>query len=126
LQADLGIGLISACWTKAVADHLETALDLCNEALPVAPQYSSYTLDSRGFIYFKQGQLEQAVADFNAVLKQDPKKAASLYLRGLAQLKLGNADGAADIKAAELIQPDIAAEYARYGIKPLPARAARQ
>jgi hypothetical protein len=42
----------------------------------------------------------------------------ALYGRGVAKLKLGDADGGnADIAAAKAIQSDIAEEFARYGVK---------
>jgi hypothetical protein len=42
----------------------------------------------------------------------------SLYGRGVAKLKKGNADaGNADIAAAKAIRADIAEEFARYGVQ---------
>ncbi len=63
------------------------------------------------------GLLDDAIRDYNAALKLDPKNAGSLYGRGLAKQKKGNTEaGNADIAAAKAIQADIAEEYARYGV----------
>jgi hypothetical protein len=52
-------------------------------------------------------------------LKLDPKKAASLYGRGVAKLKKGDSTaGNDDVAAAKAIQADIAEELAKYGIQP--------
>ena len=51
------------------------------------------------------GELDNAIADYDAALKLNPKLAASLYGRGLAKLKKGDTGGGnADITAAKAIQ----------------------
>ena len=68
--------------------------------------------------------LDDAVADYDEALKLNPKQAGSLYGRGLAKLKKGDAGGGeADIAAAKAIQADIAEEFARYGVTPSAATA---
>ncbi len=60
---------------------------------------------------------EQAIADYDAALALRPAMAASLYGRGLAYLKLSNsANGGRDIDAAQRIDPDIAAQFRRWGV----------
>jgi len=72
-------------------------------------------LDSRGFVYLKLGQFDNAIADYNAVLKLKPKLAISLYNRGLAKQKKGDsAGGDADIAAAKAIDPKIADKLTGY------------
>jgi tetratricopeptide (TPR) repeat protein len=76
------------------------------------------TLDTRGFAYLKSGEFDKAIADYDAALKIDPQRAASLYCRGLAKNKKGDSVGGdADIAAAIAIKADIAEEYAGYGVK---------
>ena len=78
-------------------------------------------LDSRGLTYLKMGQWDSAIDDYddyNEALRIDPKLASSLYGRGLAKLKKGDATGAnADIAAARAIEANIVGEFARYGVQ---------
>jgi hypothetical protein len=57
------------------------------------------------------------MADYSDALDVNPKLASSLYGRGWARLKKGDRRGSADIAAAKAINGDIAAEFARYGVK---------
>ena len=76
-------------------------------------------LDSRAFVYFRLGQFDKAVADDNAALGIAPKAASTLYVRGLAKRRLGNAAGGdADLAAAKAIYPKVADAYARLGVTP--------
>jgi tetratricopeptide (TPR) repeat protein len=69
-------------------------------------------------------RLDDAVADYDEALKLNPKQAASLYGRGLAKFKKGDAGGSeADIAAAKAIQADVVEEFARYGVTPSAATA---
>jgi len=64
------------------------------------------------------GQTKNAIADYDAALRINPKHASSLYGRGLAKRRSGNVSGGdGDIAAAKLIQPDIADEFASYGLR---------
>jgi Flp pilus assembly protein TadD len=76
-----------------------------------------YALVIRGFARLKAGQLDGAIADYNAALKQDAKNPSALYGRGTAELKKHNPRGNADVAAAKAIKADIAEEFARYGVK---------
>ena len=63
-------------------------------------------------------RLDAALTDYDAALRIDPKMAAALYGRGIAFRRKGDeARAAADIAAALKIQPDIAEELARHGVK---------
>jgi hypothetical protein len=65
-----------------------------------------------------QWQWDAAIADYTAALKIEPKMPTALYGRGLAQLKKGNAGvGNADMAAANAVNPKIADEFSRYGVK---------
>jgi tetratricopeptide (TPR) repeat protein len=70
--------------------------------------------------YFKLGQFDKAIADYDAALAMtnDPSHADWLYGRGMTKLKKGDtAGGKADIASAKAIKADIAEEEAKYGIK---------
>jgi hypothetical protein len=58
-----------------------------------------------------------AVADYDAAPRISPKTASSLYGRGIARSRTGDAAGGdADIVRAKALQPDIADGFARFGI----------
>ena len=59
----------------------------------------------------------RAIADYDAALHLEAKRATALYGPGTAKLKKGDASGDADIAAAKAIKADIAEEFARYGVK---------
>jgi tetratricopeptide (TPR) repeat protein len=88
----------------------------CGEALRLEPNDAD-VMDSRAFVYLRLDRFDDAIADYNAVLKIEPKKSSSLYGRGLAKLRKSDAAGGnADIAAATAIQSDIVAVFARYGV----------
>ena len=67
-----------------------------------------YILDSRGFVYLRLGQFDDAIADYNAALKINPKIASSLYGRGVAKLKKGDSSGGTvDMATANLVDPTL-------------------
>jgi tetratricopeptide (TPR) repeat protein len=108
--------LNNRCWTRAVIGELQGALADCDKAIALRP--TADVFDSRGFIYLKLGLLGRAIADYDAAIKREPKKALSLYGRGKAKLRNGDtAGGNADLAAAKSIQPDIAAEFEEYGVR---------
>ena len=109
-------GWVGKCWTRALAGELPAALADCNEMVKLQPN-DRYSLAIRGFARLKAGQFDGAIADYNAVLRQDAKNAHALYGRGTAELKKHDARGNADVAAAKAIKPDIAEEFARYGVK---------
>jgi tetratricopeptide (TPR) repeat protein len=106
------------CWVRAVSPgDARQALADCNQALKIKADAPD-VLDTRGFAYLKLGQYDDAIKDFDAALKLDAKLAGSLYGRGLARTKKGDRSGGnADITAAKAIKPDIAEEFARYGLR---------
>jgi len=60
---------------------------------------------------------EGAKADYDAVLATNPVMAISLYGRGLAKQKSGDAAGAVtDMEAAKSIQADVASQFAKWGV----------
>ena len=104
------------CWSGAVLGRTEQAAADCSKVLKL---YNvANTFENRGFIYLKRGEFDRAIADYEAGLRLDPpNKADFLYGRGLAKEKKGDASGAADIAAAKAINPHIAEDFAKYGVK---------
>jgi tetratricopeptide (TPR) repeat protein len=116
LDAKSAAALNSRCWARAMIGQLDQALADCNESLRLSGD--PYTLDSRGLVYLKLGRFDPAIADYTAVLKEIPEFADSLYGRGLAKRKKGDAAGGeADVAAAKALRPDVAEEFAKYGVK---------
>ena len=109
-------GWAGKCWSRALAGELPAALSDCNEMVKLRPN-DPYALVIRGFARLKAGQFDGAIADYNAALKHDAKNPSALYGRGTAELKKNNPRGNADVAAAKAIKPDIAEEFARYGVK---------
>lgn len=112
------------CWARAIGNiDLAEALKDCTKAIELADHPASI-LDSRAFAYYRLARYDDAIADDNAALKLVPSEQQSLYVRGLAKLAKGDAEGKVDLAAARELEPDIDAEYKRYGIEiPEPARA---
>ena len=74
--------------------------------------------DSRGLVNLKSGQTKNAIADFDAALKINPRLTSSLYGRGLAKKRNGSlSEGDLDINNAKAMDPNIAKEYADYGVQ---------
>jgi len=110
--------LTGRCAARAEAgDDLQQALADCEQSLQIRGKDAG-TLNSRGFAYLRLGRFDEALADYNAALKLNPKLASALYGRGLAKQKKGdNAGGQIDMATANLVQSDIADEFAGYGVK---------
>jgi hypothetical protein len=109
--------LNNRCWVRANLDELDGALADCNEALRQRPNFID-ALDSRGLVNLKIGLPRRAAADYDAALKVNARHASSLYGRGMARLRMGEAaEGNSDIRQALSMDPKIADEFARVGIK---------
>jgi len=107
------------CWARAVASiELDMALADCNEALKLKSDFVA-ALDSRAFLQLRLKRYRDAVKDYDATLKQNGTDPYSLYGRGVAKMRTGDAEGAkTDIAAAIAAQRGIAAEFLSYGITP--------
>jgi Caspase domain/Tetratricopeptide repeat len=104
------------CWARTVTGDLQAALKDCNEALRLRPNFVD-ALDSRGLVNLKSGQAKNAIADFDAALKINPRLTSSLYGRGLAKQRSGSIpEGDLDIANAKAMDPNIAKEFASYGV----------
>src|SRR5260370_2556967 len=91
------------------------AVNDCNMALQLRPRYAD-AFDSRAMINLKSGQLGKAIADYDAALRIEPKRANSLYGRRIAKIINDNAAGGnLAIVAAKSLLADSADAFARCG-----------
>lgn len=109
-----GEALNNRCWTRAATGDLQGALADCNLALQIDPGLSD-ALDSRGLVNLKLGRTAEAIKDYNDAIQRNPRSSSSLFGRGIATRKSGS-DGATDIAQAKSMNPDIAKEFAGYGV----------
>jgi tetratricopeptide (TPR) repeat protein len=107
------------CLARALSGKVVSVVDDCKAALKLVPNDPDL-FDARAYGYVTHsfnrgewnrghpGQLPKAVADYTIALSIDPKRAGSLYSRGLTKIALKDTTGQADICAAKAIQRDIA------------------
>lgn len=113
-------GLLNArCWLKGTRGvALDTALKDCTKAIELADGTSA-ALDSRAMVWFRLHRPDDALADLNAALDQDPGQGGSLFMCGVIRRRAGQAkDGDADLALARALSPDIDRTYGRWGIRP--------
>jgi tetratricopeptide (TPR) repeat protein len=95
---------------------LESALADCNAALAKAPDVAGY-LDSRGLVLLRLGRLDDAIVDYNRALAKSPNMPSSLFGRAVAWARKGDrAKSESDAAAAAKIDPDVRADFERYGV----------
>ncbi len=102
-----------------LARDLAAARADCDKALELTPRLSAGMARlnlTRGLLFLKLAEPGPAAAAYDDVLAEDPNNAAALYGRGVARLRLGEAGGAGDKQAAAAIDPEVAAQFAGYGI----------
>jgi tetratricopeptide (TPR) repeat protein len=103
------------CWNQAIAGFdLPQALLDCRASVAASPMAAN--LDSLGFVLLALGKYDEAIASYDKALAIRDEQASSLFGRGLARQRAGSGDkGAADFKAALASDPDVEAEFKRYG-----------
>lgn len=126
-DADREVGLSPAdpeawnerCWVRAIADiELNLALADCQKSLQLRPGAADAT-DSLAFVQFRQGRFADAVRNYDAAYAKDSSQTASLYMRGVAKLRAGDAAGGqSDITTAKNADATVADQFASYGVKP--------
>ena len=83
-----------------------------SDCVPVCP----YVLDSRAFLYLRLGRPDDALKDYDEVLRITPRVASSMYGRGLAKFRLGDIEGAkADLFQAEALMPGTRTRFTALG-----------
>ena len=110
--------LNNRCMAHAVVGNdLTQAVADCDEAKKLDPK-DPFVHINLGLIDLKRGQYAKAIAQYDAALAIDPQRARAYYGRGLAKLKTGDkAGGEVDIQTAKGMLPNVAEEFARYGVK---------
>jgi tetratricopeptide (TPR) repeat protein len=110
--------LNSRCWMRATQGlQLDLALADCDASIRIEDVASAR--NSRALVRLQRGEFQLAVDDYAESLRTAPKLASSLYGRGLALLRLGQAAaGQADLAAALALNAEIAKSYAAYGLTP--------
>ena len=87
------------------------------QSIAINPSVVVY--DDRGSAWLRKGDAARALADFEAALKISPRRASSLYGRGLARRAGGDVKGAdADIADAIRLQPNVATTMPLLATKP--------
>lgn len=121
----LPYALSGRCGSEAAANvDVDRALDDCNTALHLMPAdapvgASAAAFGNRGLVHLRQGNLDGALADFNAALKLQPQFPLARYGRGLVELKKGlEAAGQADVAAAQAHSPGLAKRLTSIGLAP--------
>lgn len=106
------------CFARGVAGkEFDEALADCEAALKLVPN-SPRILDSIAFLSYRQQRYQEALDNYNAVLKIKGDRANTLFMRGVVKIRLGDLSGAtADINAARALNPDVDTIFAGYGIK---------
>ena len=106
-----------SCWTRAIAGiDLEGAWFACAEALKRSRNWAEI-YDSRSLVNLRLDKFEDAIKDADQALKIKPKLAGSLFVRGIAKLRIGyKEEGEADLTAAKHLEPDIEERYANWGV----------
>ena len=106
---------LNRCEIYAIQGKLELALRDCDRSLSLwtVPE----ALRIRGIVNTKLSRFDLAIKDFDAALKAVPKRAKTLYARGVAKIKSGNTSGGrVDIDAAIKIDGKAAEQFRMYGI----------
>lgn len=110
--------LNNACWHAGIWNLAsEDTLALCVEAVE-SSDFSAPALDSRAMAYFRLGQYDKALRDFDAALAAAPGLAEPRYMRGITRLAMGEREGRRDIEEALAMKPSLERQYKAYGIEP--------
>ena len=106
------------CWDLGMAGkNLDAGLSACNAALQIKPD-DVLAMDSRGFVELRLGKYTDAITDYDTSIVNN-RRASSLFGRGIAKLRSGDASGGkSDIDAATALDPGIVQKYAGYGVTP--------
>ena len=94
---------------RAIADY--------NEVVRLGYTNADGALAYRGHAHFCKKDFVRAIADYDAALKINPRNVESLYARGLAKKKRGDAGADADMSAAKAMRSSVADQLAGYGVK---------
>lgn len=119
LAPDGAIAYAVRCRIRAVMKlELDKAAADCAEATKRAPT-DTEVLGAAAYLQFRLGNLKQAAMDCDAALAISRRAAGARYLRGVIELRSGDAAGGnADIAQASDENPTIASGFANIGVSP--------
>ncbi|SEK62829.1 hypothetical protein SAMN05216382_0794 [Sphingomonas palmae] len=112
--------LNTACWARAARGiDLENSISVCD--LAIAADRKGYTLLFRGLAELQLGLNIEALRDFDEALgdKQfaaHPFLADAAFGRGIARIRLGDAEGHKDIRAATAANKNVVTNFTDIGI----------
>ncbi|MBS0359937.1 MAG: tetratricopeptide repeat protein [Proteobacteria bacterium] len=115
---NVGQILTARCYARAASGkELDKALADCDQA--VRKDSNSRALQTRALVLLRLNRLDEAIAQYTAALKAQPRDAAALYGRGLAEARKGDkAASDADIATATGIAQNVGIQFKRMGLEP--------
>jgi tetratricopeptide (TPR) repeat protein len=118
LDPDMGLAYNNRCLIRAITGKdLVAGLQDCDTAQKLMPLNIDVRI-TRGFIYLKLGDPRLAMKEYNDALDVDPNRPLALYGRGIARIMVGETrEGEGDKAAALTLDPEIADQFAVYGLK---------
>ncbi|MXO90532.1 DUF3857 domain-containing protein [Pontixanthobacter aquaemixtae] len=106
------------CWYRGLHKvALDDAINVCTRAVERTSNAAN-VLDSRAMVHYRMGDYASALADIEEALKLSPDLAATRYLKGIVLLEQGDANGRDFVRMALRQSPELADQYALYGIVP--------
>jgi tetratricopeptide (TPR) repeat protein len=123
VDSRMPLALHGRCRARALlGKDLSKALSDCDQALHRSPDEQSLLASihrDRGIVRLRLGDYAKCIADDDAALGIEPNSAASLYGRGICEIRMKKqAEGESDIAAATKINEKVAEVYTRRGIVP--------
>jgi tetratricopeptide (TPR) repeat protein len=106
---------VADIFTQAMSEmlnkHFGTSIALLSEVLTQEPRHP-LALIARGSAFMQQGNMHNAVADFDHAVQVNPNYARAYHLRGLARFQDGDEQGAMqDFNRAIELDPEYGAAY---------------
>lgn len=110
--------LNSQCWTKAIHNiMLDSALKDCTRAIELSSDTSAI-LHSRALVWYRLGKYDDALADLDASLADNPKLSDSHFLRAIVLKRLMRDKEALRERAVAVqLDPSVERTYQRYGFR---------
>lgn len=116
LQPNEAEGFTMRCLARAIVGKLPEAMADCDRAIKLDPN-DAEAYSNRGLVYLKMKQPTAALANYHRALQQEPGGDTLLYGQGIAKHMLGDTEGGdTDIAAAKQLSPDIAEQFAKWGV----------
>jgi tetratricopeptide (TPR) repeat protein len=99
------------CFTQLNRAEARDALEDCNASLKLRPSDAT-TMEFRGDVEYALKNYPAAIADLGAALAITPENVGAQYVRGLARMRNGDAQGGqADVAAAKAKKADVVKDY---------------